>query len=143
MSLPVPKAGLVIRYAFLWDHEARQGATEGRKDRPAAIIVAVRKDADGDVRVTVAPITHEAPGDPDASIEIPSAVTKGLGLDGQRQWLRLDQVNRFSWPGFDLRPIPGRPGVFAYGMLPADLYARLKAGILERQKARTLAVTPR
>jgi hypothetical protein len=41
-------------------------------------------------------------------------------------------------PGFDLKPLPGRPGACGYGMLPADLYAKLKASILQRQK--TLAV---
>ena len=40
MTLPVPLPGLVIRYSFLWSREARAGATEGRKDRPCAIVVA-------------------------------------------------------------------------------------------------------
>lgn len=143
MSLPVPRAGLVIRYTFLWSHEARKGATEGRKDRPAAIVVATREDADGDVRVIVAPITHEPPKDVGASIEIPPDVGAALGLDGQPQWIRLDELNRFAWPGFDLRPIPGRPGSYEYGMLPKELYDRLKAGILERQRARTAILIPR
>jgi hypothetical protein len=26
----------VIRYSFLWSHEAKAGASEGRKDRPCA-----------------------------------------------------------------------------------------------------------
>ena len=143
MSLPVPRAGLVIRYVYLWSHEAGKGATEGRKDRPAAIVVATRKEANGEVRVIVAPITHEPPSDPDASIEIPAGVSRDLGLDGERQWIRLDELNRFSWPGFDLRPIPGRPGVFDYGLLPEELYRRMKQGILKRQQARSAKVIAR
>lgn len=140
MRLPVPRAGLVIRYSFLWSHEARKGATEGRKDRPVAIVIAARKTEDGDVRVTVAPVTHEPPKDPDASIEIPTEIAKALGLDGERHWLRLDELNRFAWPGFDLRPLPGKPGVYDYGLLPEELFARLKAGIIERQRRKAARV---
>lgn len=144
MSLPYPRVGLVIRYAFLWSHEVRAGSTEARKDRPAAIVVATRQEADGEMRIVVAPITHEPPpDDPGASVEIPAAVAKALGLDGERQWLRTDELNRFTWPGFDLRPLPGRPGIYDYGMLPVGLYAELKAGILRRQKALAARVIPR
>jgi hypothetical protein len=62
----------VIRYAFLWSSEARAGAAEAAKDRPCAIVVAVRRDSDGAVRVVVAPMTHSQPTDPDTSIEIPA-----------------------------------------------------------------------
>lgn len=133
MSLPRPRAGLVVRYSFLWSHETRKGAAEGRKDRPVAVVVATRKEPGGEVRVVVAPLTHEPPADPSASIEVPAEVGKVLGLDGERQWIRLDELNRFTWPGFDLRPVPGRQGTYAYGILPEDLYARLRTGILERQ----------
>jgi hypothetical protein len=143
MSLPVPRAGLVIRYSFLWSHEVRKGATEGRKDRPAAIVVATRKGQDGDVHVIVAPITHEPPEDPAASIEIPIDTVKALGLDGDRQWIRLDELNRFTWPGFDLRPVPGGAGAYDYGLMPEDLYARMKVGILERQGTCNAKITPR
>jgi hypothetical protein len=33
-----PGIGLVIRHAYLWWNEARQGREEGRKDRPCVII---------------------------------------------------------------------------------------------------------
>lgn len=38
MSYPEPKPGLVIRYSFLWSHEAEAGADEAAKDRPLAIV---------------------------------------------------------------------------------------------------------
>lgn len=43
MSLPDPKPGLVIRYGFLWSDERAGGAVEAAKDRPCAIVVAVRR----------------------------------------------------------------------------------------------------
>ena len=55
MGLRTPVPGLVIRYDFLWSHEARSGVTEGRKDRPVAIVVAAKKNENGERRVTVVP----------------------------------------------------------------------------------------
>ena len=135
MSLPIPKPGLVIRYSFLWSNEKAKGATEGTKDRPCAIVVAARIDTAGDIDTVVAPMTHQPPDDPMASIEIPGAICKSLSLDSGRHWLRLDELNRFTWPGFDLRPIPGEPGRYEYGMLPPGLFQQLREGILTRQKA--------
>ena len=136
MSLPVPKPGLVIRYGFLWSSEKAKGATEGSKDRPCAIVVAIKRAADGDIDTFVAPITHRPPEDSAASIEIPAATCTSLGLESGRHWLRLDELNRFAWPGFDLRPIPGSSDKYAYGMLPRGLFQQLREGILARQKER-------
>jgi hypothetical protein len=143
LKIPQPRVGLVIRYSFLWSHEVRNGGVEGRKDRPAAIIVATRKDEYGDIRVIVAPITHEPPSDPDASIEISPEVIRSLGLDGERHWLRIDELNRFSWPGFDIRPVPHHPDSCEYGMLPEALYRLLKASIIARQKIRAVRAIER
>lgn len=134
MSLPVPKPGLVIRYSFLWSNEHAEGATEGVKDRPCAIVVAARRDPNGDIQTIVVPITHQPPEYPAASIEIPASTCKSLRLDIGRHWLRLDELNRFAWPGYDLRPIPGQPGRYDYGMLPPGLFRQLRDGILARQR---------
>jgi hypothetical protein len=136
VSFPAPRPGLVIRYSFLWSDEKEAGAEEASKERACAIVVAARRDEHGDIRVLVAPITHSPPGDPSASLEIPAAVAAELGFDQGRHWLRLDELNRFSWPGYDLRPIPGKAGKYDYGMLPRALFERLKQGILKRQRAR-------
>ncbi len=143
MSFPIPKPGLVICYSFLWSNEYAEGATEGVKNRPCAIVVAARRDPTGDIETIVAPITHQPPDDPTSSIEIPAATCKSLGLDDGRHWLRLDELNRFAWPGYDLRPIPGQPGRYDYGMLPPGLFQQLREGILARQKARTGRVISR
>jgi hypothetical protein len=143
MSIPAPKPGLVIRYSFLWSDERAHGATEGSKDRPCAIVVAVSNHPSGDIMTVVAPITHQPPDDPAASIEIPAQTCKSLGLDYGRNWLRLDELNRFAWPGYDLRSIPGRPGRFAYGMLPPGLFQQLRDGILAREKARAARLISR
>jgi hypothetical protein len=143
VSFPAPKPGLVIRYSFLWSHEADAGAEESAKERPCAIVVAAPRDQNGDIRTVVAPITHAPPNDPLDSIEIPPDVCRLLKLDDGRHWLRLDELNRFAWPGYDLRPIPQRPGQYAYGMLPPGLFEALRQGILTRQKVKQLHVQSR
>lgn len=140
MSLPPPRPGLVIRYAFLWSHEALRGQREARKDRPAAIVVAARQTG-GEVRVIVAPITHEPPQDAAASLPIPPADAAALGLDDGDHWIRLDELNGFVWPGFDLRPLPG--GGHAYGMLREALYEAMRQGIIARQRARAARILDR
>lgn len=134
MSFPAPKAGLVIRYAFLWSHEEHSGAQEASKDRPCAIVIAVPRRDGGDLRVIVAPVTHAPPTKPSDSLELPPTVCRSLGLDSGRHWLRLDELNLFSWPGYDLRTIPGKPGIYAYGMLPQSLFEQIRRAILERQR---------
>ena len=137
MSLPTPRPGLVIRYRFLWSHEADAGADEGSKDRPCAIVVATRRGDDGQIVVIVAPITHAPPDDLEDSIAVPSDVCDRLGLDNAPHWLRLDELNRFVWPGYDLRPIPGSsPTAYNYGMLPPGLFEQLRQGVLDRQRAK-------
>ena len=143
MTLPRPRPGLIIRHAFLWDHERTAGRDEAAKARPCAIVVATETDRQGEIRVIVAPITHSPPDDPAGSLEIPPDVAAALGLDGDRAWLRCDQINRFTWPGFDLRPLPGKPGVFHYGMLPRGLFEALRQGILALDRRRKLAVIDR
>jgi hypothetical protein len=143
VTFPAAKPGLVIRYSFLWSHEKDAGAEEGSKDRPCAIVVAAPRRENGDIAVIVAPITHAPPDDPLDSIEIPPAICRALGLDGQRHWLRLDELNRFAWPGYDLRAIPGQPGEYAYGMLPRPLYEQFRQAILGRQTAKARRVQSR
>ena len=143
MTFPAAKPGLVIRYSFLWSHEKDAGAEEGSKDRPCAIVVAAPRRENGDITVIVAPITHAPPADQSDSLEIPTAICRSLGLDGQRHWLRLDELNRFAWPGYDLQTIPGRPGEYAYGMLPQPLFEQLRTAILDRQKAKAANIQGR
>ena len=142
MALPEPVPGLVISYSYLWHDQHRAGAEEGRKVRPCAIVVATT-DADGDTRVYVAPITHSRPDDPHA-VELPAAAKRRLGLDDAPSWIVTSELNRFVWPGYDLRPIArDKPEVFAWGFLPVEIFAALKRGIAAHQREKRLRLTPR
>lgn len=143
MSLPKPENGLVICYSYLWRHEALAGLTEGRKNRPAAILLCVQPDGSPTSQVTVAPITHSPPADPTGAVEIPAAVKAHLGLDGERSWIVLNDLNVFNWPGFDLHPVPGNQGRFAYGLLPPGFYRRLIERFLQLRQERKVRIRPR
>jgi hypothetical protein len=40
-------------------------------------------------------------------------------------------VNEFTWPGFDLRPLPRSRDLYAYGFLPPRLFTALMAKLAE------------
>ncbi len=106
MALPQPVPGLVIRYSYLWHAEHLQAQEEGRKDRPCAIVAAIRPDESGGVRVLVLPITHRPPEQPGLAVEIPAKVKRRLRLDDAPSWVILTEWNEFVWPGPDLRRVP-------------------------------------
>ena len=136
MPFPDPVPGLVIRYSYLWASEHARGQEEGVKDRPCAVILVTEDDA-GERVVTVLPITHSVPADPELAVEIPAAVKRRLRLDDDRSWVVLTEANRFIWPGPDLRPLtPGDPASAAYGPLPHALFEQIRLKFLAALKAR-------
>jgi hypothetical protein len=85
--------------------------------------------------VVVVPVTHRAPDDPTTSIELPPAVKTELGLDPGPAWVRLDELNLFAWPGYDLRAIPGTNRI-DYGVLPEPLFERVRQGVIDLHRTR-------
>jgi hypothetical protein len=134
VALPEPKPGLVIRYDYLWTHEAAAGRDQGR-DRPTCIVAAT----DSLVRrrhVVLLPITHTPPTGDTVGIEIPAKVKQAICLDDAPSWVIVSEHNVDEWPNAGLSPVPGKPGVFAYGFIPPGLFKRIKARFLDlaRQK---------
>lgn len=142
MPLPAPRPNLVIRYAYLWHDDHLRGQEEGSKDRPC-VIVLTTPAAEEQTLVTVLPITHTPPGDPGEAVEIPLATKQRLGLDFEKSWVVCSEVNRFVWPGPDLRSIPGRFGDVVYGDLPYRLFEQIKQRVLALYTARRLRTVAR
>lgn len=136
MALPDPAPGLVVRYDYLWTHEAAAGRDQG-KDRPACLVAA--SDAAARPRfVVLLPIAHTAPAGDTVGMEIPHRVRQALGLDEAPSWVIVSEHNVDEWPSAGLSPLPGRPGAFAYGFLPPGLFAEIKArfiGLAERGRS--------
>ena len=125
MSLPEPKPGLVVRYDYLWTHEAARGQDQG-KDRPACLVAA----SDNAMRpryVVLLPITHTPPSGDTIGIEIPLKVKQAIGLDAAPSWVIVSEHNVDEWPNGGLSAVPGKAGVFAYGLIPPGLFSRIRA----------------
>jgi hypothetical protein len=143
VNWPVPRPGLVIRYSYLWESEARQGREEGVKDRPCAIILVLLREGEYPI-VRVLPVTHSPPADPADALEIPRATKLRLRLDSERSWVMLSEANDFIWPGPDLRPaVSGDLATVAYGMLPPGFMAVLRERLARRRREKRVAVTTR
>eukprot|EP01030_Chromulinospumella_sphaerica_P011437 gene11437-11231_t len=86
----------------------------------------------GQTIVTVAPITHSRPSEAEAAdaFELPAAAKARLGLDDQRSWAIASDLNRFVWPGVDLRPVRRGGEDVAFGFLPRGMVEALRARIL-------------
>ena len=143
MSFPEPQPGLVIRYSYLWEREAREGREEGVKDRPCAIVLVLLREGEHPI-VRVLPVTHSAPPDPADALEIPQATKQRLGLDSERSWVVINEANDFIWPGPDLRPaVNGDASSIAYGMLPPGFMKVLRERLLQRWREKRPKVTRR
>ena len=113
------------------------------KDRPCAVVLAA-EEASGDLVVTVAPITHAPPRNPGIAVALTPGVKRRLGLDEAASWIVADEVNRFAWPGPDVRPVSSRkPDQFDWGFLPEDMFDELRRKIVALARAKDLAVVPR
>jgi hypothetical protein len=129
VALSDPQPGLVIRYDYLWSHEAARGRDEG-KDRPACLVAA--SDSTARPRfVVILPITHSMPSAGTVAVEIPLRVRQSLGLDDEPCWVIVSEHNIDEWPNPGLEALPGRPGVFSYGFIPPRLFAEIKAKFVQ------------
>lgn len=130
MPLPEPRPGMVVRYDYLWSHEAAAGRDHG-KERSASLLAAM--DSVVTPRyVVILPITHRRPDEDTVGVEIPAKVRGALGLDDAPCWVIVSEHNIDEWPNGGLAPLPGRPGIFLYGFIPLGLFAQVKAKFLEQ-----------
>jgi hypothetical protein len=137
-----PQPGLVIRYSYLWESEARVGREEGSKDRPCAIVLAATSQA-GESNVYVLPVTHSEPHS-EEGVEVPAVVKRRLGLDPERSWIIVSEANSFIWPGPDVRPLPNKGLTSAvYGFLPPRLFRTVRDLVVMRARAGRIRVVKR
>lgn len=140
MTWPTPYPGLVIRYSYLWHSEWTEGELEGQTNSTCALILAVQNREEG-TRALAVPIVHTPPAREQNAIEIPAALKVRLGLNAERSWIVLDELNDFMWPGPDLRFLAGKgPETAAHGLLPPRFFRvvreRFLAAIRSKQAAR-------
>ncbi|WP_374143966.1 hypothetical protein [Sphingomonas sp.] len=132
----------VLSYVYLWAHEADAGRDEGSKERPVVVVLSTQS-VGARTRVIVAPVTTKAPQPGDATIEMPGAVQRQLGLGDDRCWIIASETNSFLWPGPDLRPVRREgDGSPYYGKMPGNLVRQVRE-LFRQIGAAKLRVTPR
>ena len=100
--------------------------------------------AANDLRVVVVPITHTAPSVGSDALEIPPVIKRHLGLDDERSWVILNELNVFNWPGPDLRPVASMGNDTAvYGMLPSGFFRRIRDQLVSNIRAGKIRQVPR
>jgi hypothetical protein len=141
VALPEPTRGLVIRYAFVWQYEHQQGATQGSKNRPC-LIVGRQPKPSGGMLVTVVPITHSPPREVGNNyVRLTPEDCQAIGLDDDPQWIVLDEMNRFTWPGSSLRFVPGTTK-YEHGPLGEATFKAAVQGLVDIVTARKAAGLP-
>lgn len=106
------------------------------------VVVIARIEQSSGTCLLVAPISHTAPRGAGEAIEIPTNVKKQLGLDREKSWIILTELNRFLWPGPDIRPVAGSDNPF-YDALPDWLFAKVRDGVVHHFETGRLKMTKR
>jgi hypothetical protein len=89
-------------------------------------------------------VTTQPPKNPSDAIEIPAREKAHLGLDAARCWIMTTEVNRFTWPGPDIRPINvDGEATPSYGFLPEAVFAPVLVAVIARLRAGLMRVTTR
>lgn len=142
-SWTIPQPTDVISYVYLWAREAVAGRDEGSKERPVVVVLAARKRSHG-TELLVVPVTTRPPRRGDAAIEMPDRVRQHLGLGADRCWIICDELNRFTWPGPDIRPVRGKAEVSPFfGKVPGRLLEQIRVVLTEAAQAGRLRATKR
>ncbi len=127
MALPVPDAGLVVNYSYLWYRQHVRGQQEGGKDRPCVIVNVGRSSPP---TVIILPITHAQPT-ADDGVEVPAAIKRHLGRDALPSWIIVTESNRFIWPGYDPRYV-AITDRYHFGHLPPRFLRRVIEAFISR-----------
>jgi hypothetical protein len=113
------------------------------------MVVATEKRPHG-TELLVVPVTTRAPRAGDSTVEMPARVRQHIGLGDERCWIVADEVNSFTWPGPDIRPMRRGSDVDPrYGAIPGRLFDQVRQrlaggadGPRESHQAHRIAVQP-
>lgn len=88
------RSGDVIQYPYLWKWQRERGETEGRKQRPVCVVVAVRSPRDDLTHLALLAISSRPPVGDGAAVEIPEIECRRAGLsEFKRAWISINEYN--------------------------------------------------
>lgn len=79
------RPGEVIAYPYLWAWQQQRGETEGRKQRPVCVVIAIRGTNDGNTHLALLAVTTQSPQAGRLALEIPEIECKRAGLGDLKQ----------------------------------------------------------
>lgn len=130
-----PVAGDVWHYPYLWAWQQDRGETEGRKDRPTAIVAAVHDDK-GRLHIALLPITSQPPRKDRISMVIPLMEARRIGLTtAQPLWIVFDDYNFDDYSESYYFELGGRIGALSSAFL-ALVTARFIKALADRKSRR-------
>lgn len=80
--------------------------------------------------VNVVPVTHSRPDAASDGVELPAIVKRDLGLDREPSWIMVTEINRFRWPGPDVRLVDGDTPY--RGTIPDWLFERVRRAFVTK-----------
>lgn len=104
------------------------------------VVLATRKVGD-ELQILVAPVTHSPPERAADAVEMPANVKLDLGLDREKSWIVVSELNQFIWQGPDVRLLDN--GSPFYGAIPDWLYVPVRGAIGALAQKGRLKVTKR
>lgn len=88
------RPGEVISYPYLWAWQQQRGETEGRKQRPVCVVIAIRGASDGNTHLVLLAISTQPPEAGRIALEIPDIERRRAGLgDLKQSWIVVDEYN--------------------------------------------------
>lgn len=106
----LPARGHILRYVYLFKEEQAHGRDEGVKERFVAVV-----GFEG-TRYRVAAITTKGERS-ESTLALPPEVSRAAGLISNSS-IVVSEFNRFTWPGFDIRPLMNKPGFISGRLTP-------------------------
>lgn len=92
MNSALPPSGSVLNYPYLRHWQAEKGETEGRKDRPVCLILAIAKSEL--THLVLLAISGTPPRSDQTALIIPSLERRRTGLrDWKEAWITISEYN--------------------------------------------------
>ncbi len=105
------------------------------------VVVVAQRTIGERTELLVAPITH-SPAKPGEGIAVSQSVKRHLGLDDEPSWIIVTELNRFLWPGPDIRKAPGGDTPL-YSAMPAKLFEQVRQAISNHAMASRVRIPKR
>ena len=92
MREPAPANGSVISYSYLWKWQYDRGETEGRKNRPACLVLKIPRA--GKTHLVLLAISGTPPQGDQIALSIPDLERQRAGLkDFKEAWITVSEYN--------------------------------------------------